>query len=120
VVRGLKAARSRRPAPHEAPRVSDKQVGTLRGTTEAAIREQRWSLGIHPAYKTVDTCAGEFPSSTPYLYSSYDDENESQPLGERGIVILAAARTGSGRAWSSTTVAFEPGSRSGSSGSKRS
>jgi len=69
---------------------SDKQLGTLRGTTEAAIREQRWSLGIHPAYKTVDTCAGEFPSSTPYLYSSYDDENESEPLGERGIVILGS------------------------------
>jgi carbamoyl-phosphate synthase large subunit len=69
---------------------SDQQLGTLRGTTETAIREQRWSLGIHPAYKTVDTCAGEFPSSTPYLYSSYDDENESEPLGERGIVILGS------------------------------
>jgi carbamoyl-phosphate synthase large subunit len=38
----------------------------------------------------VDTCAGEFPSSTPYLYSSYDDENESEPFGERGIVILGS------------------------------
>ncbi len=69
---------------------SDSQLGALRGTAEAAIREQRWALGIHPAYKTVDTCAGEFPSSTPYLYSSYDDENESEPLGERGIVILGS------------------------------
>jgi carbamoyl-phosphate synthase large subunit len=69
---------------------SDRQLATLRGTTEAAIREQRWSLGIRPAYKTVDTCAGEFPSSTPYLYSSYDEENESEPLGERGIVILGS------------------------------
>jgi carbamoyl-phosphate synthase large subunit len=69
---------------------SDKQLATLRGTTETAIREQRWSLGIHPAYKTVDTCAGEFPSSTPYLYSSYDEENESEPLGEQGIVILGS------------------------------
>jgi carbamoyl-phosphate synthase large subunit len=38
----------------------------------------------------VDTCAGEFPSSTPYLYSSYDEENESESLGEKGIVILGS------------------------------
>src|SRR5437762_3981946 len=69
---------------------SDKQLAALRNTTETVIREQRWSLGIHPAYKTVDTCAGEFPSSTPYLYSSYDVENESQPFGEQGIVILGS------------------------------
>jgi carbamoyl-phosphate synthase large subunit len=69
---------------------SDKQLGALRQTTETAIREQRWSLGIHPAYKMVDTCAGEFPSSTPYLYSSYDEENESEPLGAQGIVILGS------------------------------
>jgi len=69
---------------------SDKQLAVLRDTTETAIREQRWKLGIHPAYKTVDTCAGEFPSSTPYLYSSYDEENESEPLGEQGIVILGS------------------------------
>ncbi|MGH7529943.1 MAG: carbamoyl-phosphate synthase large subunit [Gemmatimonadales bacterium] len=69
---------------------SDRQLAALRGTTEAAIRERRWSLGIHPAYKTVDTCAGEFPSATPYLYSSYDDENESVPFGEAGVVILGS------------------------------
>jgi len=69
---------------------SDRQLGALRGETEAAVRERRWRLDVHPAYKTVDTCAGEFPSSTPYLYSSYDEENESEPLGERGIVILGS------------------------------
>ncbi|HEY6059383.1 MAG TPA: carbamoyl-phosphate synthase large subunit [Gemmatimonadales bacterium] len=69
---------------------SDRQLATLRGTTEEAVREQRWALGVRPAYKTVDTCAGEFPSSTPYLYSSYDDENESEPFGDRGIVILGS------------------------------
>ncbi|MGH8623458.1 MAG: carbamoyl-phosphate synthase large subunit, partial [Burkholderiales bacterium] len=69
---------------------SDKQLAVLRDTTETAIREQRWKLGIHPAYKTVDTCAGEFPSATPYLYSSYDEENESEPFGEQGIVILGS------------------------------
>jgi len=69
---------------------SDRQLAALRETTETAMREQRWKFGIHPAYKTVDTCAGEFPSSTPYLYSSYDDENESEPFGEQGIVILGS------------------------------
>jgi carbamoyl-phosphate synthase large subunit len=69
---------------------SDRQLAGLRDTTETAIRERRWALGVHPAYKTVDTCAGEFPSSTPYLYSSYDDENESEPFGDRGIVILGS------------------------------
>src|SRR5574342_191027 len=69
---------------------SDRQLSTLRGTTEEAVREQRWALGVRPAYKTVDTCAGEVPSSTPYLYSSYDDENEAEPFGHRGIVILGS------------------------------
>jgi carbamoyl-phosphate synthase large subunit len=69
---------------------SDRQLAGLRDTTETAIRERRWALGVHPAYKMVDTCAGEFPSSTPYLYSSYDDENESEPFGERGIIILGS------------------------------
>jgi carbamoyl-phosphate synthase large subunit len=69
---------------------SDWQLGVLRGTSETAMREQRWALGIRPVYKTIDTCAGEFPSATPYLYSSYDDENESEPLGDRAVVILGS------------------------------
>src|SRR5687767_1912824 len=69
---------------------SDRQLADLRGTTEASIRAERHRLGIRPAYKTVDTCAGEFPSSTPYLYSSYDEENEARPTGERTVVILGS------------------------------
>ena len=69
---------------------SDRQLAQLRATTEDAIRARRWEVGVRPAYKTVDTCAGEFPSATPYLYGSYDDENESVPLGEQGIVILGS------------------------------
>ena len=69
---------------------SDRQLGTLRGISEGTVREARWRLDVHPAYKTVDTCAGEFPSATPYLYSSYDAENESEPLGAQGIVILGS------------------------------
>jgi len=69
---------------------SDRQLADGRRMTEDAFRSERWALGIHPSYKMVDTCAGEFPSSTPYLYSCYDDENESEPLGELGIVILGS------------------------------
>jgi carbamoyl-phosphate synthase large subunit len=69
---------------------SDVQLAALAETTEDAIRQTRHALGVRPAYKTVDTCAGEFPSATPYLYSSYDEENESEPLGERGVVILGS------------------------------
>ncbi len=69
---------------------SDRQLGELRGMNEADFRERRWHAGVHPSYKVVDTCAGEFPALTPYYYSSYEDENESEPLGSQGIVILGS------------------------------
>ena len=69
---------------------SDRQLGMLRGTSEEDARGLRWSLGIHPAYKMVDTCAGEFPSSTPYLYSSYDEEDEAPRTGRKSVVILGS------------------------------
>jgi carbamoyl-phosphate synthase large subunit len=69
---------------------SDRQLADLRGTTESAIRAERHRLDIRPAYKTVDTCAGEFPSSTPYLYSSYDEENEARPSGKPTVMILGS------------------------------
>ncbi|MDZ4862892.1 MAG: carbamoyl-phosphate synthase large subunit [Gemmatimonadota bacterium] len=69
---------------------SDKQLADLRGMTEADIRAIRHELGVRPAYKTVDTCAGEFPSKTPYLYSSYDEENEAQSQGDRTVMILGS------------------------------
>src|SRR5436309_1073927 len=69
---------------------SDHQLAELRGSSEQAMRQRRWDLDIHPVSKTVDTCAGEFPSSTPYLYSTYDAETESEPFGEQGIVILGS------------------------------
>ena len=69
---------------------SDAQLAQLAGLHEDEIRRERHALALRPAYKTVDTCAGEFPSATPYLYSSYDEENESEPFGERGIVILGS------------------------------
>jgi carbamoyl-phosphate synthase large subunit len=69
---------------------SDRQLGDLRGETEQQVRQHRWSLGVHPAYKMVDTCAGEFPSETPYLYGSYDDESEAPRSGRRSVIILGS------------------------------
>src|SRR5262249_41013619 len=66
------------------------QLGELRGETEDAVRRHRWALGVRPAYKMVDTCAGEFPSSTPYLYGSYDEESEAPVSGRRSVVILGS------------------------------
>ncbi len=66
---------------------SDRQLADLAGTTEPAMRERRWALGVRPAYKVVDTCAGEFPSATPYLYSSYDEESEA-PVSDLPTVII--------------------------------
>ena len=69
---------------------SDKQLGELRGETEKAARARRIGFGITPAYKMVDTCAGEFPSATPYLYSSYDEESEAPRTGKKSVVILGS------------------------------
>ena len=69
---------------------SDRQLADLRGVSEREMRRRRWALGIRPTYKTVDTCAGEFPSSTPYLYSSYDEENETVASDRKTVVILGS------------------------------
>jgi carbamoyl-phosphate synthase large subunit len=63
---------------------SDAQLARLRGETEEEVRERRWGLGVRPVYNTVDTCAGEFPAETPYLYSTYADENESERSDAEG------------------------------------
>ena len=69
---------------------SDRQLGDLTGRTETGMRLLRWKLGVRPSYKMVDTCAGEFPSSTPYLYSSYDEEDEAPRTGRDSVVILGS------------------------------
>jgi carbamoyl-phosphate synthase large subunit len=69
---------------------SDRQLGALRGESEEVARERRWAFGVRPVYKMVDTCAGEFPSATPYLYSSYDEESEAPPSGRQPVVILGS------------------------------
>ncbi|KXZ59540.1 Carbamoyl-phosphate synthase large chain [Microbacterium laevaniformans] len=69
---------------------SDAQLAQLRGVTEAEIRGVRYGLGIRPVYKTVDTCAGEFPALTPYHYSSYDHETEVTPSERTKVVIIGS------------------------------
>ena len=69
---------------------SDAQIAQLRGLTENEVRNLRWQLGVRPVYKTVDTCAGEFPALTPYHYSSYDLETEVAPSDARKVVILGS------------------------------
>ncbi len=69
---------------------SDRQLGDLRGLSEEEIRRERHRLGIRPAYKMVDTCAGEFPAATPYLYSCYDDESEMGPGDRETVIILGS------------------------------
>jgi carbamoyl-phosphate synthase large subunit len=69
---------------------SDAQLAQLRGTSEREMRAQRIALGIRPVFKTVDTCAGEFPALTPYHYSSYDLETEVLPSSRKKVVILGS------------------------------
>ena len=67
---------------------SDRQIGRMAGKTEIEIRAQRKKESIYPSYKVVDTCAAEFVAETPYCYSTYDEENEIQPLKGKKVMIL--------------------------------
>ncbi len=69
---------------------SDARLGQLAESSESAVREARKALGIEPVYKRVDTCAAEFVSYTPYLYSTYEQEDEAEPTDRKKIVILGS------------------------------
>ncbi|NBT46342.1 MAG: carbamoyl-phosphate synthase large subunit [Actinobacteria bacterium] len=69
---------------------SDVQIASIRGLNEVEVRSLRHSLGLRPVFKTVDTCAGEFPALTPYHYSSYDQETEVVPSYRRKVVIVGS------------------------------
>jgi carbamoyl-phosphate synthase large subunit len=69
---------------------SDAQLAALRDEEETEVRERRWGWGIRPTYNVVDTCAGEFPAETPYFYSSYEEETESEPSDREKVVILGS------------------------------
>jgi carbamoyl-phosphate synthase large subunit len=67
---------------------SDRRLAFLLDTAEAEMRKLRHQLNVRPVYKRVDTCAAEFATSTAYMYSTYEQECESQPTDKRKIIIL--------------------------------
>ena len=68
----------------------DEAIGAASGTSTEVTRGIRSALGIHPTYKSVDTCAGEFPASTPYYYSTYETEDEVERGENPSIVVLGS------------------------------
>ncbi len=67
---------------------ADARIAELLGTDEAAVRHVRHTLGIRPVYKRVDSCAGEFATSTAYMYSTYEEECEAAPTDRDKIMVL--------------------------------
>jgi carbamoyl-phosphate synthase large subunit len=73
---------------------ADARLAELAGCEEAAVAARRAKLGVHPVYKRIDTCAAEFPSLTPYMYSTYEGDGasppecEAEPSERRKVVIL--------------------------------
>ena len=67
---------------------SDRRLARLLGCTQDEVRKKRWGMKLHPVYKRVDTCAGEFDTRTAYLYSTYEEECESRPTSKRKIMVL--------------------------------
>ncbi len=67
---------------------SDARIAEVVGTNEAAIRALRRGFGIRPVYKRVDSCAGEFATSTAYMYSTYEEECEADPSDRDKIIVL--------------------------------
>ena len=70
--------------------LSDRRLAYLTKRTEDEVRAYRKTLGLIPVYKRVDTCGAEFESYTPYLYSTYEEEDEAQPTDKQKIMILGS------------------------------
>ena len=71
--------------------LSDEDISEFTGIgLSERIRDLRKELGIVPVYKMVDTCAGEFEASTPYFYSTYEEENEAEPIDGRSAVVIGS------------------------------
>ncbi|MFI4945952.1 MAG: carbamoyl-phosphate synthase large subunit, partial [Burkholderiales bacterium] len=90
----LAAAGDAAPLLRDAKRMgfSDARIAQLlgQGTRESEVRERRLAAGIKPVYKRVDTCAAEFESFTPYLYSTYEQECEAAPTDRKKVLILGS------------------------------
>ncbi|MFZ0429839.1 MAG: carbamoyl-phosphate synthase large subunit [Acidobacteriota bacterium] len=73
--------------------ISDQRLARLatgEGVNEISVWKRRKELGVLPVFKCVDTCAAEFESYTPYLYSSYEEEDEAKPSDRRKVIILGS------------------------------
>ncbi|WP_456268373.1 carbamoyl-phosphate synthase large subunit [Kushneria sp. AK178] len=66
----------------------DARLARLIGVSEKAFRERRQTLDVRPVFKRVDTCAAEFPTSTAYMYSTYEEECEADPSDRQKIMVL--------------------------------
>jgi len=77
---------------------SDEEIAKLWNVKSSSVRSRRHELGVRPVFKRVDTCAAEFESFTPYLYSTYEDEDEADAVDRPKIVILGSgpSRIGQG------------------------
>src|SRR5450830_715248 len=67
---------------------SDRRLAFLLHVTDTQVRERRHAMGIRPVYKRVDTCAAEFATNTAYMYSTYEEECESNPTDKKKIMVL--------------------------------
>ncbi|WP_019391752.1 carbamoyl-phosphate synthase large subunit [Priestia filamentosa] len=85
---------------------SDKEIAKLWDMSERDVYEFRKENKLFPVYKTVDTCAAEFESQTPYFYGTYEDENESEITEKESIVVLGSGpiRIGQGIEFDYATV----------------
>lgn len=85
---------------------TDRIIADLWQTNEEEVRSLRKSVGLRPVYKMVDTCAAEFESSTPYYYSTYEDENEVELTNKKKVIVLGSGpiRIGQGIEFDYATV----------------
>lgn len=85
---------------------SDEYIGSVWSMTPLEVFKMRKQEGIMPVYKSIDTCAGEFKSYIPYLYSTYGDENESVVTKDKKIIVLGSGpiRIGQGVEFDYSTV----------------
>ena len=70
--------------------VGDRLIALLIGSDETTVRAARHRLGVRPVYRTVDTCAAEFDSSTPYHYATYDEDDEVAPHDRPAVIVLGS------------------------------
>ena len=69
---------------------SDARMADLLNIKEQEVRNHRYELGVHPVFKRVDSCAAEFDSTTNYLYSTYDEYNESEVSDKKKVIVLGS------------------------------